>query len=173
MRAVRGKEIGMIFQDPMTSLDPAFTTGYQVASVLRRHAGLGRTSARRRAVELLGLVGIADPRRRIDQYPHQLSGGMRQRVMIAMAIACEPKVLIADEPTTALDATTQAQILELIRELAQTMHMSTIITTHDLGVVAEVCDRVAVMYAGQVVELASTEELFYRPQHPYTERLLR
>ena len=173
MRAVRGKEIGMIFQDPMTSLDPAFTAGYQLTSVLRRHTGLGRGAARRRAVELLGLVGIADPRRRIDQYPHQLSGGMRQRVMIAMAIACEPAVLIADEPTTALDATTQAQILELIRTLAQTMRMSTIITTHDLGVVAEVCDRVAVMYAGQVVELASTEQLFYHPRHPYTERLLR
>ncbi|HEY2694807.1 MAG TPA: ABC transporter ATP-binding protein [Pseudonocardiaceae bacterium] len=173
MRAVRGKEIGMIFQDPMTSLDPAFTTGYQLTSVLRRHTALGRAQARRRAVELLGLVGIADPRHRVDQYPHQLSGGMRQRVMIAMAIACEPKVLIADEPTTALDATTQAQILELIRTLAETMHMSTIITTHDLGVVAEVCDRVAVMYAGQVVELASTEQLFYHPRHPYTERLLR
>ena len=124
MRAVRGKEIGMIFQDPMTSLDPAFTTGYQLTSILRRHTGLGRAQARRRAVELLGLVGIADPRRRVDQYPHQLSGGMRQRVMIAMAIACEPKVLIADEPTTALDATTQAQILDLIRTLAETMHMS-------------------------------------------------
>jgi oligopeptide/dipeptide ABC transporter ATP-binding protein len=173
MRAVRGKEIGMIFQDPMTSLDPAFTTGYQLTSVLRRHTALGRAQARRRAVELLGLVGIADPRRRAGQYPHQLSGGMRQRVMIAMAIACEPKVLIADEPTTALDATTQAQILDLIRGLAETMHMSTIITTHDLGVVAEVCDRVAVMYAGQVVELAGTEHLFYRPRHPYTERLLR
>jgi peptide/nickel transport system ATP-binding protein len=173
MRAVRGKEIGMIFQDPMTSLDPAFTAGYQLTSVLRRHTDLGRVLARRRALELLGLVGIADPRRRIDQYPHQLSGGMRQRVMIAMAIACEPTVLIADEPTTALDATTQAQILELIRTLAETMRMSTIITTHDLGVVAEVCDRVAVMYAGQVVEVASTEQLFYRPRHPYTERLLR
>jgi len=173
MRAVRGKEIGMIFQDPMTSLDPAFTTGYQLTSVLRRHTDLGRRPARRHALELLGLVGIADPRRRIDQYPHQLSGGMRQRVMIAMAIACEPKALIADEPTTALDATTQAQILELIKTLAATMHMSTIITTHDLGVVAEVCDRVAVMYAGQVVEWASTEQLFHRPRHPYTERLLR
>jgi oligopeptide/dipeptide ABC transporter ATP-binding protein len=173
IRAVRGKEIGMIFQDPMTSLDPAFTTGYQLTSILRRHTGLGRRQAQQRAVELLGLVGIADPRRRADQYPHQLSGGMRQRVMIAMAICCEPKVLIADEPTTALDATTQAQILELIRTLASTMQMSTIITTHDLGVVAEVCDRVAVMYAGQVVESASTEQLFHRPQHPYTERLLR
>jgi peptide/nickel transport system ATP-binding protein len=173
MRAVRGKEVGMIFQDPMTSLDPAFTTGYQLTSVLRRHTGLGRRAARLRALELLGLVGIADPRRRIDQYPHQLSGGMRQRVMIAMAIACEPKVLIADEPTTALDATTQAQILELIKTLAATMHMSTIITTHDLGVVAEVCDRVAVMYAGQIVEQADTEQLFYHPRHPYTERLLR
>jgi oligopeptide/dipeptide ABC transporter ATP-binding protein len=173
MRAVRGKEIGMIFQDPMTSLDPAFTTGYQLTSVLRRHTGLKRPQARQRALELLGLVGIADPRRRIDQYPHQLSGGMRQRVMIALAIAGEPKVLIADEPTTALDATTQAQILELIKTLAVTMHMSTIITTHDLGVVAEVCDRVAVMYAGQIVEQAATEQLFHRPRHPYTERLLR
>ncbi|MEV0478499.1 ABC transporter ATP-binding protein [Streptomyces prunicolor] len=173
MRAVRGKEIGMIFQDPMSSLDPAFTTGYQLTSVLRRHTGLGRRAARGRAVELLGLVGIADPRRRVDQYPHQLSGGMRQRVMIAMAIACEPKVLIADEPTTALDATTQAQILELVTALAGTLRMATIITTHDLGVVAEVCDRVAVMYAGQVVERAATEQLFYRPRHPYTERLLQ
>ncbi|MER6212141.1 ABC transporter ATP-binding protein [Streptomyces sp. NPDC001642] len=173
MRAVRGKEIGMIFQDPMSSLDPAFTTGYQLTSVLRRHTSLGRRAARDRAVELLGLVGIADPRRRVDQYPHQLSGGMRQRVMIAMAIACEPKVLIADEPTTALDATTQAQILELVAVLAGTLRMATIITTHDLGVVAEVCDRVAVMYAGQVVERAGTEQLFYRPRHPYTERLLQ
>lgn len=172
MRSVRGSEIGMIFQDPMTSLDPAFTTGYQIVSVLRRHTGLGRSAARRRALELLALVGIGDPGRRIDAYPHQLSGGMRQRVMIAMAIACEPKVLIADEPTTALDATTQAQILELIRQLASELHMSTIITTHDLGVVAEVCDRVAVMYAGQIVEQADTQQLFYHPKHPYTERLL-
>ncbi len=173
MRRVRGKEIGMIFQDPMTSLDPAFTVGYQIISVLRWHTDLGRGPARERALELLALVGIGDPRRRIDQYPHQLSGGMRQRVMISMAIACEPKVLIADEPTTALDATTQAQILELIASLAATMQMSTIITTHDLGVVAEVCDRVAVMYAGQIVENATTDELFYRPRHPYTERLLQ
>jgi oligopeptide/dipeptide ABC transporter ATP-binding protein len=172
MRSVRGKEIGMIFQDPMTSLDPAFTIGYQLTSVLRRHFDLSRQAARRRAVELLGMVGIGDPRRRVDQYPHQISGGMRQRVMIALAISCEPKVLIADEPTTALDATTQAQILELIKDLAQTLHMSTIITTHDLGVVAEVCDTVAVMYAGQIVEQATTEQLFYHPQHPYTERLL-
>jgi len=173
MRKVRGREIGMIFQDPMTSLDPAFTVGYQLTSVLRRHTDLPKGPARKRALELLGLVGIGDPRRRVDQYPHQLSGGMRQRVMIAMAIACEPKVLIADEPTTALDATTQAQILELIASLAATMHMSTIITTHDLGVVAAVCDRVAVMYAGQIVEDATTEDLFYRPRHPYTERLLQ
>jgi oligopeptide/dipeptide ABC transporter ATP-binding protein len=172
MRSVRGREIGMIFQDPMTSLDPAFTVGYQILCVLRRHTDLGRSAARQRALELLALVGIGDPRRRIDSYPHQLSGGMRQRVMIAMAIACEPKVLIADEPTTALDATTQAQILELIRQLASELHMSTIITTHDLGVVAEVCDRVAVMYAGQIVEQASTQQLFYHPKHPYTERLL-
>jgi oligopeptide/dipeptide ABC transporter ATP-binding protein len=172
MRSVRGREIGMIFQDPMTSLDPAFTVGYQILSVLRRHTDLGRSAARQRALELLALVGIGDPRRRIDSYPHQLSGGMRQRVMIAMAIACEPKILIADEPTTALDATTQAQILELIRRLADELHMSTIITTHDLGVVAEVCDRVAVMYAGQIIEQASTQQLFYHPKHPYTERLL-
>jgi len=172
MRAVRGKDIGMIFQDPMTSLDPAFTTGYQLTSVIRRHTAVDKQAARRRAVELLGLVGIGDPRRRIDQYPHQLSGGMRQRVMIAMAIACEPRVLIADEPTTALDATTQAQILELIKNLARTLRMSTIITTHDLGVIAEVCDTVAVMYAGQIVEHATTEQIFYHPQHPYTERLL-
>jgi peptide/nickel transport system ATP-binding protein len=172
MRSVRGSEIGMIFQDPMTSLDPAFTAGYQILSVLRRHTDLGRVAARQRALELLSLVGIGDPGRRIDAYPHQLSGGMRQRVMIAMAIACEPKILIADEPTTALDATTQAQILELIRQLAEELHMSTIITTHDLGVVAEVCDRVAVMYAGQIVEQANTQQLFYHPKHPYTERLL-
>lgn len=173
MRTVRGKEIGMIFQDPMTSLDPAFTVGYQLRSVLGWHTDLTRSAARERAVELLGLVGIGDPPRRVDQYPHQMSGGMRQRVMIALAIACEPKVLIADEPTTALDATTQAQILELIASLAATMHMATIITTHDLGVVAEVCDRVAVMYAGQIDEYATTDELFYRPRHPYTERLLQ
>jgi peptide/nickel transport system ATP-binding protein len=172
MRSIRGQEIGMIFQDPMTSLDPAFSTGYQLTSIIRRHTHIGRQSARNRAIELLAQVGIGDPRRRIDQYPHQLSGGMRQRVMIAMAIACEPKVLIADEPTTALDATTQAQILELIRTLADTLHMSTIITTHDLGVIAEVCDTVAVMYAGQVVEQGTTEQIFYRPRHPYTERLL-
>jgi oligopeptide/dipeptide ABC transporter ATP-binding protein len=172
MRSIRGREVGMIFQDPMTSLDPAFSTGYQLTSVIRRHLHLGRPAARSRALDLLAQVGIGDPRRRIDQYPHQLSGGMRQRVMIAMAIACEPKVLIADEPTTALDATTQAQILELIKTLASTLQMSTIITTHDLGVIAEVCDTVAVMYAGQVVEQGTTEQLFYRPQHPYTERLL-
>jgi peptide/nickel transport system ATP-binding protein len=173
MRQVRGADIGMIFQDPMSSLDPAFTIESQLGSLIRRHTDLGRRASRDRGLELLALVGIGDPRRRVSQYPHQFSGGMRQRVMIAMAIACEPKVLIADEPTTALDATTQGQILELIRHLALTLEMSTIITTHDLGVVAEVCDRVAVMYAGQVVEQASTEQLFYHPEHPYTERLLR
>jgi peptide/nickel transport system ATP-binding protein len=173
MNSIRGNEIGVIFQDPMTSLDPAFTIGSQIASVLRRHTELKRQAAHRRAAELLALVGIGDPARRVDQYPHQLSGGMRQRVMIAIAIACEPKVLIADEPTTALDATTQAQILELIKELSQTLGMSTIITTHDFGVVAEVCDTVAVMYAGQIVEQGTTEQIFYSPQHPYTERLLR
>ncbi len=172
MCAVRGNEIGMIFQDPMTSLDPAFTTGHQIAAVARRHLGLGRRGARARALELLSLVGIGDARRRADQYPHQLSGGMRQRVMIAMAIAGEPSVLIADEPTTALDATTQAQIIELIRELTDTLDMATVITTHDLGVVAEICDRVSVMYAGQIVEHAATADLFHHPRHPYTERLL-
>jgi oligopeptide/dipeptide ABC transporter ATP-binding protein len=173
MRRVRGREIGMIFQDPMTSLDPAFTIGYQLGCVLRWHTDLGPRQARGRALDLLGLVGIGDPRRRVDQYAHQLSGGTQQRVMIAMAIACEPKVLVADEPTTALDATTQAQILELMASLAATLQMSTIITTHDLGVVAQVCDRVAVMYAGQIVECATTDEIFYRPKHPYTERLLQ
>ncbi len=172
MRAVRGNEIGMIFQDPMTSLDPAFTTGHQISSVVRRHTGADRRGARSRALELLALVGIGDPRRRADQYPHQLSGGMRQRVMIAMAVAGEPRVLIADEPTTALDATTQAQIIELIRELTDTLGMATVITTHDLGVVAQVCDRVSVMYAGQIVEHADTATLFHHPRHPYTERLL-
>jgi oligopeptide/dipeptide ABC transporter ATP-binding protein len=172
MRAVRGNEIGMIFQDPMTSLDPAFTVGHQIASVVRRHTGGGRRGARTRTLELLSLVGIGDPGRRADQYPHQLSGGMRQRIMIAMAISGQPRLLIADEPTTALDATTQAQIIELIRELTETLGMATIITTHDLGVVAELCDRVSVMYAGQIVEHAETAELFHRPRHPYTERLL-
>ncbi len=173
MRDVRGGDIGVVFQDPMTSLDPAFTAGYQLTAVLRRHTGVGKAAARRRAVELLGLVGIGDPERRFGLYPHEMSGGMRQRVMIAMAISCEPRLLIADEPTTALDATTQAQILELIKRLAGELEMSTVITTHDLGVVAEVCDTVAVMYAGQVVEQATTEQLFHRPRHPYTERLLR
>jgi peptide/nickel transport system ATP-binding protein len=172
MRSVRGGEIGIVFQDPMSSLDPSFTAGYQITAVLRRHTDLSRFARHERALELLASVGIGDPRRRIDLYPHQMSGGMRQRVLIAMAIACQPRVLIADEPTTALDATTQAQILELLKHLAQTLEMSTIITTHDLGVVAEVCDRVAVMYAGQIVEEASLDELFYHPKHPYTERLL-
>jgi len=172
MRAVRGKDIGMIFQDPMTSLDPAFTVGHQLNSVLRRHTALRDRAIRERALELLALVGLGDPRRRIAQYPHQLSGGARQRVMIAMAVACQPRVLIADEPTTALDVTTQAQILELLKNLADTLKMSTLIATHDLGVVAAVCDRVAVMYAGQIVEQASAEHLFYHPKHPYTERLL-
>jgi oligopeptide/dipeptide ABC transporter ATP-binding protein len=173
MQSVRGSEIGMVFQDPMSSLDPAFTVGYQITSIVRRHSDLGRGAARARALELLALVGIGDARRRIDSYPHQLSGGMRQRVIIAMAISCQPKVLIADEPTTALDATTQAQILELIQRLATELNMATLITSHDLGVVAEVCDTVSVMYAGQIIEHASTENIFHHPQHPYTEALLR
>jgi oligopeptide/dipeptide ABC transporter ATP-binding protein len=173
MQSVRGSEIGMIFQDPMSSLDPAFTVGYQITSIIRRHSELNRSAARERALELLALVGIGDARRRIDSYPHQLSGGMRQRVIIAMAISCQPKVLIADEPTTALDATTQAQILELIQRLARELNMATLITSHDLGVVAEVCDTVSVMYAGQIIEHARTESIFHHPQHPYTEALLR
>ena len=173
MRHVRGKDVGMIFQNPMTSLDPSFTIGYQLSAPLRRHTDLRKGQLRERTLELLNLVGIGDPRRRVDQYPHQLSGGMRQRVMIALAVSCEPRLLIADEPTTALDATTQAQILELIASLGQTLDMSTIITTHDLGVVAEVCDDVAVMYAGEVVENAGTDELFHHPKQPYTARLLQ
>ncbi|MFP4624644.1 MAG: ABC transporter ATP-binding protein [Gemmatimonadota bacterium] len=172
MRKVRGNDIAMIFQEPMTSLNPVYPVGDQIAESLRLHRGLDKRAARERAVELLTLVGIPVPARRVDEYPHQLSGGMRQRVMIAMALANEPDLLIADEPTTALDVTIQAQILELLLELRREMGMAVLLITHDLGVVAEVCDRVVVMYAGQVVEEGPVTEIFRRPAHPYTQGLL-
>jgi peptide/nickel transport system ATP-binding protein len=172
LRRIRGQEISFVFQDPMTSLNPVFTVERQVGEVLRRHLGLSRSDARKRTIELLDLVGIPSPERRVDEYPHQLSGGMRQRVMIAMAIACEPKVLIADEPTTALDVTIQAAVLDVLRELRERLGMSIVLITHDLGVVADVADRVVIMYAGQKVEEAPVGELFAHPQHPYTIGLL-
>ena len=173
LRAVRGAEIGFIFQDPMTSLNPVFTVGFQLMEPLRLHMGLSKAAARDRAVELLELVGIPDAGSRLSNFPHQFSGGMRQRVMIAIALACDPKVLIADEPTTALDVTIQAQILELVKELRQKLGMAIIWITHDLGVIAGVADRVMVMYGGQVVEQATVAELFANPQHPYTRALLQ
>ncbi len=172
LRRVRGKEIAMVFQDPMTSLNPLFTVGTQVAEVCRRHLGSSRKAARDRAVELLDLVGIANPERRVKQYPHEMSGGMRQRVLIAMALACEPELLVADEPTTALDVTIQAQILELVAELQQRLGLAVLLITHDLGVVAGLCDRVAVMYAGKLVEVAAADDLYATPGHPYTAGLL-
>jgi peptide/nickel transport system ATP-binding protein/oligopeptide transport system ATP-binding protein len=173
MRAIRGDDIAMIFQDPMTSLNPVFTVGEQIAEALRLHRKLSRKAAREGAIEAMREVSIPDPARRIKDYPHQLSGGMRQRVMIAMALACDPKLLIADEPTTALDVTIQAQILELLNELRKNRELAVLLITHDLGVVAEVADRVAVMYTGRIVEESPVEELFARPRHPYTEGLLR
>ncbi|WP_199432925.1 ABC transporter ATP-binding protein [Qaidamihabitans albus] len=172
LRSIRGKELSMIFQEPMTSLNPVFTVGRQVGEVLRHHEGLSRRAARDRAIELLDLVGIPAPQRRVDEYPHQLSGGMRQRVMIAMAVSCDPKVLIADEPTTALDVTIQAGILDLMRDLRDKLGTAILLITHDLGVVADVAERVIVMYAGRKVEEATAEELFEHPQHPYTMGLL-
>jgi peptide/nickel transport system ATP-binding protein len=172
LRRIRGREISFVFQDPMTSLNPVFTVGRQVGEVLRRHLKMSKSEARERTLELLDLVGIPSPERRIDEYPHQLSGGMRQRVMIAMAIACEPKVLIADEPTTALDVTIQAAVLDVLRELRERLGMAIVLITHDLGVVADVADRVVIMYAGQKVEEAPVAELFAHPQHPYTIGLL-
>jgi oligopeptide/dipeptide ABC transporter ATP-binding protein len=162
----------MIFQEPMTSLNPVYTVGSQIIEVIRIHQKVSRSEARKRAVEMLHLVGIASPETRVDSYPHQLSGGMRQRVMIAMALACEPELLIADEPTTALDVTIQAQILDLLRRLQEKMKMSVILITHDLGVVAEFAQSMVVMYAGRVVEQGPVAELFAHPRHPYTEGLL-
>jgi peptide/nickel transport system ATP-binding protein len=173
MRHIRGNEIGMIFQEPMSSLNPLLTVGEQIAEVVRLHQGLGRTAARQRAIEMLGRVNIPDPERRAREYPHRLSGGMRQRVMIAMALACRPALLIADEPTTALDVTIQAQILHLIRALQIEMSMSVLFITHNLGVVAQVADRVAVMYAGRIVEQGDVRTVFAAPLHPYTRALLR
>jgi oligopeptide/dipeptide ABC transporter ATP-binding protein len=173
MRHIRGNEIGMIFQEPMSSLNPLLTVGEQIAEVVRLHQGLGRTAARQRAVAMLGRVNIPDPERRAREYPHRLSGGMRQRVMIAMALACRPALLIADEPTTALDVTIQAQILHLIRALQIEMSMSVLFITHNLGVVAQVADRVAVMYAGRIVEQGDVRTVFAAPLHPYTRALLR
>jgi peptide/nickel transport system ATP-binding protein len=173
LKKVRGKEIAMIFQDPMTSLDPLFSVGTQITEVLRHHMGMERKPARRRALELLEMVDISAPEKRLDQFPHELSGGMRQRVMIATALACEPQLLIADEPTTALDVTIQTQILELLADLQDRLKLSVIIITHDLGVIAQMCHRVAVMYAGKIVEVGLAEDIFERPVHPYTQGLLR
>jgi len=173
MREMRGDDIAMIFQDPMTSLNPVYTVGEQIAEALRLHRKLSRSQARNATIEAMREVAIPDPARRVNDYPHQLSGGMRQRVMIAMALACNPKLLIADEPTTALDVTIQAQILELLDELRKQRELAVLLITHDLGVVAEVADRVAVMYTGRIVEESPVEELFARPKHPYTEGLLR
>ena len=173
LRELRGARIGFVFQDPMTSLNPVFSVGFQICEPLRKHMGLNKAQARDRAVELLELVGIPDARRRLNDYPHQFSGGMRQRVMIAIALACDPDVLIADEPTTALDVTIQAQILELMKDLREKLGMAVIWITHDLGVIAGIADRVLVMYGGQVVEQAPVRELFSNPQHPYTRALLQ
>jgi peptide/nickel transport system ATP-binding protein len=173
MRKVRGKEIAMIFQEPMTSLNPVFTCGEQIAEALRLHEGLGRRDAMDKTVEMLKLVHIPNAERRVKEYPHQLSGGMRQRIMIAMALSCHPKLLIADEPTTALDVTIQAQILELLNELKAKLDMAVMLITHDMGVIAETAQRVVVMYAAQIVEEASVGDLFKEPLHPYTQGLLR
>ena len=173
LRHVRGAKVGFVFQDPMTSLNPVFTVGMQIMEPLREHMGMTKAQAEARAVELLELVGIPDAHSRLKSYPHQFSGGMRQRVMIAIALACDPDVLIADEPTTALDVTIQAQILELVKELRQKLGMAIIWITHDLGVIAAVADRVMVMYGGQVVEHGPVKEIFANPRHPYTRALLK
>lgn len=172
MNRVRGREISMIFQEPMTSLNPVFTIGYQLQEVLFNHMKISKNEARQKSIALLKSVGISRPEKLVDEYPHQLSGGMRQRVMIAIAIACQPKLLIADEPTTALDVTVQAQILELLKGIQEVNDMSIILITHDLGVIAEMCDEVIVMYAGKIIELTDVETLFYKPKHPYTELLM-
>jgi oligopeptide/dipeptide ABC transporter ATP-binding protein len=173
MRRIRGKEIAMIFQEPMTSLNPVLTIGRQITEVLRRHTDISRQDAKKKAVELLKQVQISNPEQRLSQYPHHFSGGMRQRVMFAMALACKPKLILADEPTTALDVTIQAQVLEMMSELSRSYGVAMLIVTHNLGVVARYADRVHVMYAGKVVEKATTAELFANPRHPYTLGLLR
>ncbi|WP_027088100.1 ABC transporter ATP-binding protein [Cohnella panacarvi] len=173
MQKVRGNKIGMIFQDPMTSLNPTMTVGKQIMEGLIQHQSLSKGAAKTRAIELLKMVGIPNPETRISQYPHQFSGGMRQRVMIAIALACNPSLLIADEPTTALDVTIQAQILQLMKDLQQETKTSIILITHDLGIVADICDRVIVMYAGQIVETGTKHDIFHNPKHPYTQGLLK
>ncbi|WP_346684617.1 ABC transporter ATP-binding protein [Megamonas hypermegale] len=173
MNRLRGNEIAMIFQDPMTSLNPVLTIGTQIQESLFLHKKLTKQQARQRAIELLNLVGIPSAEMRLDDYPHQFSGGMRQRVMIAMALSCEPKLLIADEPTTALDVTVQAQILDLLKQLQRKMNTAIVLISHDLGVIANLCDDIAVMYAGQIVEYGSAEDIFYNTHHPYTKGLLK
>ncbi len=172
VRRIRGKELAMVFQDPMTSLNPLFTIGMQIGEVLKHHMGMSRAGARERTIELLELVGISNPEKRVEQYPHEFSGGMRQRMLIAMSLACDPELLIADEPTTALDVTIQAQILELLADLQERLEIAVLLISHDLGVVAQVCHRISVMYAGRIVESGSTEDVFERPGHPYTRGLL-
>ncbi len=173
MKDIRGNRISIIFQDPMTSLNPTYTIGHQLVEAITLHTARNRSQAQNRAIEMLKLVNVSDPEKRMRQYPHELSGGMRQRVMIAIALACEPDILIADEPTTALDVTIQAQILELMKKLQKELNMAIIMITHDLGVVAQMCDRVMVMYAGSVCEFGTVEDIFYRPSHSYTRGLLR
>lgn len=173
MQTIRGNEIAMIFQDPMTSLNPVYTVGNQIIEAIRRHHNVSKKEAREKAIEMLKLVGIPSPEKRVDNYPHEFSGGMRQRAMIAMALSCEPSLLIADEPTTALDVTIQAQILELMKDLKDKINTSIILITHDLGVVADVCSRIVVMYGGMIMEEGLTEDVFYHPKHPYTMGLLK
>ena len=173
MQTIRGNEIAMIFQDPMTSLNPVYTIGNQIMEAIIRHQGLSRSEAKERAIDMLKLVGIPSPEKRVKNYPHEFSGGMRQRAMIAMALSCEPSLLIADEPTTALDVTIQAQILELMKDLKDKVNTSIILITHDLGVVADVCSRILVMYGGMIMEEGTTEDIFYNPKHPYTMGLLK